>query len=325
MKNLDFIIVGAQKCATTTLHKYLQEHAAVALPADKEAPFFNGSEFDESRYESFLQENYLQQDTEGKKLWGKASPQYMSSPLIPARVKSANPNAKIIAVLRNPLKRAFSHYRMAVRRGTESRTFEQAISAAIEDSALKTGRSNFAPTHKQGYESESDFYAVWGEYGRILQNYRNEFGADNLMVIFTDDLQANPGQCLDKICEFIGLESGWRPESLGREFHKGGGRPWINPRAFKQIVNAPLFATIYGRISESHKRKIRYWVDQLNVRKTEASFELSTEVRNQLNRHYREDAEILTQLGYTPPWLAEIRGVDDGKKRFEAFSQIATA
>lgn len=312
MKKLDFIIVGAQKCATTTIHKYLEEHPAVDLPLDKEAPFFNGSEFHaecieqgdsvEESYARFLAQNYLQTGASESNSWGKASPQYMSNPEIPARIKAVNPDAKIIAVLRNPVKRAFSHYRMAVRRGTESRTFEQAVIDSLDMDKIKRGREGFAPSHARGYESEADFYLAWGEYGRILEHYLHEFGRDNLLVLFTEDLQAKPGQVLDKLLAFIGLDTGWRPESLGKQFHQGGGKPWISPNLFRQAANAPFIKNLYGLVSENQKKKLRYWVDQLNVRKTPAVYGLPPVTLSRLNQIYSEDAKRLSELGFPPPW-----------------------
>lgn len=303
MKRLDFIIVGAQKCATTTIHKYLQEHPGIDLPVDKEAPFFNSQNFNAKHYKAFLRENYLDCGAKEGNLWGKASPQYMSSPLIPARLKSENPDAKVIAILKDPVKRAFSHYQMAVRRGTETRSFEEAIAHNLEYQIMARGRSQLAPQHAQGYQSESDFYLAWGEYGRILQNYRNEFGEKNLLVIFTDDLQANPGDTLDKLLDFIGLETGWRPEALGKHFHKGGGKPVIHPGVFRQLANLPVVRQVYARVPENRKRKLRYWVDQINVKKTTISQDLPPHLLRKLYGIYRADAARLIALGLQPPWL----------------------
>jgi len=306
MKKLDFIIVGAQKCATTTIHKYLEEHPDIDLPVDKEAPFFNGYDYDEkdvqTNFGNFLAKNYLDTGASTKNIWGKASPQYMSSPVIPSRIKSANPDAKIIAILRNPVRRAFSHYRMAVRRGTENRTFESAIAESLDRENIFRGREGFAPTHEKGYESESDFYLPWGEYGRILENYLQEFGHENLMVIFSEDLQSNPDQALEQLLEFIGLDKSWRPESLGKRFHEGGGKPWINPAIFRNIVNTPGVHNVYNLISETQKKKLRYWVDQLNVRKTKAVYGLPPQVLYRLNEMYAEDTRRLAALGFLPPW-----------------------
>lgn len=309
MKKLDFIIVGAQKCATTTIHKYLEEHPNVDLPLDKEAPFFSAADYSEESaekgFEDFLASNYLDTGASTNNIWGKASPQYMSSPLIPARIKAANPDAKIIAVLRNPVKRAFSHYRMAVRRGTESRSFERAVTESLDMQTLSSGRINFAPTHEKGYESEADFYLPWGEYGRILESYLYEFKHENLMVLFTEDLESNPDQTLEQLLEFIGLDKNWRPESLGKRFHQGGGKPWINPGVFREIVNAPGIRNLYSLVSDTQKKKLRYWVDQLNVRKTKSVYSLPPEVLQRLNQIYSEDARKLGDLGFFPPWASQ--------------------
>ena len=233
----------------------------------------------------------------------------MSSHLIPARIRRANPDAKIIAILRHPIQRAFSHYLMALRRGTETRPFEEAMYDSIAH--LDVGRTELAPTHQLGYESEAKFYAAWGEYGRVLENYVQLFGRENVLVLFSEELEANPLQILDQVLEFIGAEtsvdSGWRPDSLGKRFHQGGGRPWINPKRLRSLVHIPVLEQAYNLIPDYAKQKARYWFDQMNVRKetsdqAERKSQLSDTVLGKLYQLYRADALVLTRLGYRPPW-----------------------
>lgn len=320
-KQLDFIVIGAQKSATTTIYKYLKEHERIVLPEDKEAPFFNSPNFhlgsgsavryeeENNDFDSFLDENFAKQDPYYQGIWGKISPQYMSSHLIPSRIKQTNPDAKIIAILRHPIKRAFSHYLMASRRGTEARPFEQAILESITH--IEQGRLGLAPTHEQGYESEADFYTAWGEYGRVLESYVQLFGKQNVLVMFAEELELNPQASLDELLEFIGLESavksGWQPTALGKKFHQGGGKPWINPMRLKSLVQTSVMSQIYSRVPGGIKSKLRYWVDQINVRKDSSAqksrdSQLSDTVLGKLYQLYRADAVILTQLGYSPPW-----------------------
>lgn len=302
MKKLDFIIVGAQKCATTTLHEYLNTHPDIFLPADKEAPFFNREDFHLNEYPDYLQKNFPAPQAANKKVWGKASPQYMSSPLIPARIKRANSQTKVVAVLRDPIKRALSHYRMAVKRGTEKRSFEEAMLSALRPMHLTAGRQNCAPMHAQGYESEAEFYAAWGEYGRILKGYLDEFGRDRLLIIFTEDLESNPEVTLDKLLQFLGLEPGWRPACLGERFHKGGGQPVVNPVAIRKIAQLPIVNQLYSLVPEKNKEVLRKKVASINLRKASEKHVLSKSTEARLKKFYRRDLHRLVIMGFTPPW-----------------------
>lgn len=162
------------------------------------------------------------------------------------------------------------------------------------------------PPTRTGYESESDYYVAWGEYGRILEPYAAEFG-DRLLVLFTNDIQADPAATLDRLLAFLGLETGWRPESLGKTFHKGGGKPWISPQAIKNLAHTPPLSHIYGWVSEAQKRRLRFWIDQLNVRKNDEKMVLSPETSLALRTLYREDAQRLAKIGIEPPWLNDWR------------------
>lgn len=297
---LDFIIVGAQKCATTTLHKYLSEHPDLYLPAGKEAPFFNKPDANAESYQTYLQQEFT--DAKPHQLTGKATPQYMSGPDIPSCIKSLSPSTRIIAVLKDPRKRAFSQYRMALRRGTESRSFEQAISAALAEESLHIGRSETAPTHAKGYVSEADFYVPWGEYGRILSRYVQLFESNKILVIFTDELEQQPEQTLDKIMGFLGLETGFKPASLGEKFHVGGGKARINPAIIRNIITGPILGGIYSLIPERLKNTLRYWFEQKNVVVSNAEATLSEATAAKLAELYSKDAALLTAMGYEPPW-----------------------
>ena len=192
MNKLDFVIVGAQKCATTTLHQYLSAHPDIDMPPGKEAPLFNQSnKVDDRAMNNFMMENFSGAARENV-IRGKASPQYMSDTAIAQKIFDHNPDTKIIAILRDPRKRAFSHYRMALRRGTENRSFADAISVGLETANLSRGRRETAPMHSQGYESEENFYIPWGEYGRILEEYVRVFGRDRILVLFTESLNKQP-------------------------------------------------------------------------------------------------------------------------------------
>ena len=299
MKQIDFIIVGAQKCATTTLYKYLNEHSQISMPEDKEAPFFNAPATKQD-YDAFLEQTF-EQALPGQKL-GKASPQYMAHSDTPKRIKRLVPAVKIIAILKNPLERSFSHYKMALRRGTESRDYQSTVNEGLSDLSLANGRAGHAPSHSQGYESEADFYLSWSEYGRILTQYYDHFAAEKIMVVYAEDLNKSPQQTLAAVLDFLAVDSTEMPDNLGQQFHKGSGRPMINPKRLRNLVNLPILKSLYRMIPQQSKTIYRYWFDQFNMRSGEVSRQLDHATKRRLQCLFLKDYQVLLDLGLYPPW-----------------------
>ncbi len=130
-----FFIIGAQKGGTTALFEYLRHHPEVYMPPEKEAEFFTGSESDRGGLGRVSSEKFLTSPHEAR-IAGTASPQYMCDPAVPVRMAARVPDARLIAVLRDPVERAVSHYKMAYRRGDERRSFVQAVREQLEPAAL---------------------------------------------------------------------------------------------------------------------------------------------------------------------------------------------
>lgn len=122
---VDFLVIGAQKSGTTSLFHYLRAHPRIHIPFVKEIGFFSN----ERKFRKGVQW-YLKHfsDAEPHQIVGEVSPQYMAHPAAPGRIHSLFPDTRLIAVLRNPIDRAHSAYRMAVRRGGEKRAVEEALS-----------------------------------------------------------------------------------------------------------------------------------------------------------------------------------------------------
>lgn len=296
---LDFLIIGAQKSATTALFKYLQHHEHIAMPAAKESPLFT-QEVTPAEIDTFLETNYRQAKSRIK---GKATPQYMCDEKIPARLYEHNPELKLIAVLRDPIERAWSQYRMNLRRETENRSFDDAITESLADEKLELARSGCAPSHQGGYESESDYYLAWSEYGRILDNYRKFFKPEQILIIYTSDLELEPATTLDKVLEFLSLEAGYRPENLGEKVHQGGTSLLISNKIRHRLRNQMLFKSIWDGIPERHKSLIRYWYEQMNVRTSVESPALSAANRKRLEIHFQKDAALIQHItGHSPDW-----------------------
>src|SRR5262245_33936937 len=237
-KPLDFLVIGAHKSGTTTLFQYLRHHPELFLPPEKEAGFFSNDYWWGRGWDAFADEFFVRASK--KALWGKVTPQYMAYRETPVRIRALMPNVKLIAILRNPIDRAYSHYRMAARTLAEKRTFHQAVAVLQQDEDDPTG------------------YFAMGQYGRILFSYLTHFPAAQLLILFSEDLQNRPQFVMDSIARFLGVNSGFTPRNLGINYHVGGMRQRF-PALIPTVKSMYPVWWFWRRLPERRRRVIRFW------------------------------------------------------------------
>jgi len=137
----NFLIVGANKAGTTSLAYYCSQHPDIFIPEIKEPMFFTSTRKGEIHenpslvkpYFSFTLKEYSELFSQAKEpLRGEASTSYLANPSCALWINKIIPDSKIIAVIRNPIERAFSSYKMYHGNGIEKRTFEKAIIHEME-------------------------------------------------------------------------------------------------------------------------------------------------------------------------------------------------
>ena len=294
MKTLDFLVIGAQKSGTTTLFKLLSEHPDIYMPADKEAPFFTLDDLYEQGLAEYLKLYFGRAPQD--KLWGKVTPHYLNDPRAPERIALALPDVKLIALLRDPAERALSQFRMSVRRGFETRTFEQAIDTLLNGAELEKARKI-----QVGPESERHTYIVRGEYGRLLAPFYDRFAHENILVLFTSDLNEKPYEVLEKIYTFLGIVS-FLPASIGKKFHEGGERERFT--LYRDIAKFSLARKLWRAISPDIRSRIWFWVHHHNVIKGKGSLDdYPVALIQRLRKHYCSDAALLEKMiGQNVAW-----------------------
>ncbi|MEM1041843.1 MAG: sulfotransferase [Bacteroidota bacterium] len=206
----DFIIIGAQKAGTSSLHYYLSQHPQVIASSVKEVHYFD-NHFEEGLlwYKAHfpLRSRVRRRERElGKPvLVGEASPYYLFHPHAPRRIREALPEAKLIAFLRDPVKRAYSHYQMGVRRNKESLSFEEAVERERERLPGETVKM-LADEHYRSEFHQVYSYVERGIYVDQLEVYAELFGRDQLLVMPSEALFADTQATVDAVTDFLGLE-----------------------------------------------------------------------------------------------------------------------
>lgn len=304
LRGLDFIVIGAQKAGTTSLWRYLRGHPRLRLPRGKEVAVFTVANPSPVELASAIPNVF--DDVRPDSLLGTVSPNYMIGSLqgkpgddveaVARRIAGTCPAVKLIAVLRDPIERAASSYKMAFRRGQEKRPIDDALSDLLEPGQLSNSRR--CPT-------DPNSLVVAGEYGRVLGVYRALFPAEQLHLAYTADLARDPGAVLDGMLGFLGLETGFRPQGLGIRHFRGGRRRLLDRHAEELLFNyfrEDILPYMRGSV-DAHEKAFEFFYMTWNVAPDEQPPELSAEVRMRLEAHYRDDARKLAELGIRAPWI----------------------
>ena len=205
-----FLIIGAQKSGTTSLFSYLTVHPAVVGSTRKEVHYFDRKYFrmKPEKYRSFFQppERGLGDRLfrRGRPQFGEATPYYLFFPHAPARAAAFNPELKLIAVLRDPVDRAYSSYQQRVRRGREPLSFEEAIEREEERIGADLEKTLADPTY-WSWPLRDCSYVARGRYLEQLERWLEHFPRERLLVLSSDDLEDDPAAVVATCFEFLGV------------------------------------------------------------------------------------------------------------------------
>jgi hypothetical protein len=201
------LILGAQRGGTTSLYKWLAGHPQVNAPLDKEIQFFS---VEWHRGTDWYRSHFGRLDD--PRLNFEASPYYLYHPCAPARVAATLPGVRMVALLREPVARAWSHYHHNVSLGLEPLSFAQAVDA--EDSRLAGEEDRIIADPMRVSAVHRNFsYLDRGRYRVQLERWRSAVDEDRLLVLSSDALFRDPNAALQRVLEFCELDR-WRPASF---------------------------------------------------------------------------------------------------------------
>jgi hypothetical protein len=192
---VSFLVAGVQKAGTTALHDYLSQHPQLCLPQVKEPHFFDDDDRDWARPD-YSDYDDLFADR-GDRLCGECTPIYLYWPNCLERAHAYNPDMKVVVSLRDPIERAWSHYRMERARGAETLTFSKAI---------REGRARFSPDTPHGGYHRVYSYVERGFYKAQLERLGSIFPQRQILTIQAEELRSNPRETLDRLCDFLNVD-----------------------------------------------------------------------------------------------------------------------
>lgn len=318
----NFLILGAAKAGTTALYSYLRQHPDIFMPDKKEPGFFSmyGEELTlpitdttSSEYRACANlyhrvlknsitdpEQYtaLFSAARGEAAIGEATTSNLYFPRAPENIQRFIPHAKLIAILRNPVDRAFSGFLHAVRKNHEHRDFREALNGEPIDSDYI-------------WWCTGDYYIRPGFYSKQLARYFDRFDREQIKLCLYDDLTGNPQALMKELFHFLGVDESYALD-VSRKHNVSSVATGVSGSLFRtarriatssrpmnaitRMVKRSLPETWRKRIGQSH-RSVRLQEHLANVETT-----METESIGQGADSFRKpklDAE-------TRRWLAEI-------------------
>lgn len=212
---VDFLIAGVQKGGTTALDAYLRAHPALCFPARKELHFFDDEERFAARRVDYADYHANFARARAHRLAGESTPIYLYWDAAPRRIWTYNPRMKLIAVLRNPIARAYSHWNMERERGADPLPFGEALRA-------EAGRALAARPHQDKVFS----YMDRGFYSHQLRRLWRFFPREQTLVLRHEELRDRPAEIVRRVTDFLGVDP--LPGVAFRDIHS---RPYVAPMA----------------------------------------------------------------------------------------------
>ena len=206
-----FIIIGAQRCGTTSLYDYLSNHPQIIPSPVKELFYFDDYyQRPINWYKSFFptekQKEKLERDLVARVITGEASPSYFFHPYAARRIKETLPQVKLILVLRDPIERAYSHYNHIKRLNREPLSFEEAIEK--EQERITPDIEKLAKDEFYKADQRRDYsYLTRGYYAKQLTEWYKYFPKEQLLVVQSEEFYKDTPRVYNEIVEYLGLNS----------------------------------------------------------------------------------------------------------------------
>ena len=244
----NLVIIGAMKCGTTSLHNYLKLHPQIYMAPAKELDFFIKKRPFYQKGLSWYESNFDQAQAKGKDVIGEASPNYTKChafPGVPECMHAVIPNAKLIYILRDPVKRAVSHYLHQYIARYEHREVNEAL------------------------QDLDNHYVKSSQYGLQLEQFLPYYDLENILVITLEDLSCNRTASLKRVFKFLDVDASFQHPDFFQVHHQSsikrrrtnvGARLYSMPQGarlcklFSQVAMEPVEKPVLTAQTEARLR-----------------------------------------------------------------------
>ena len=217
---LDFMVVGAQRCGTSALVRFLSRHSEIAMSSPKEVHLFDRPDYSTDWTPEEIDARYRRafNGDGGARVRGEATPVYLFFPEIARELTRYCPGLKLIVLLRDPVDRAISSYYFQKNRGKEPRPLWLAL--LLEPLRLRR------PHNPRAFGSITRVcaYRRRGLYSRQLRNLFRHFDREQVLILRTRDLELHHDAVLRRVFAFLGVDEGVRIEPERANQADRGGR-----------------------------------------------------------------------------------------------------
>ena len=252
---LDFVVIGAMKAGTSSLYNYLSMHPELSLPyTEKEVNFFNNEEHWKAGldwYQTNFKANSLKK--------GEVNPNYAMFPtckVVPERLYSLSPDAKLIYILRDPIERLRSHIHHNYIKGIENRSIKE----IIED------------------KKDSLWYVAYSKYYSQLEKFLLYYDRNQILVITLEKLSKNPTYTMKQIFRFLEVNPDYFSEYFKVKQHISEDK--VKPRKLLNIIRKTFLIEIYQQFKHlfpiyfhtQTKRILGKAIDKPNLTPSQTSY-----------------------------------------------------
>jgi hypothetical protein len=221
----NYLLLGAQKAGTTSLHNYLSDHPAVLSASVKEVRYFNrfyanGESWYLAHFPLATRAAAVRRAVGVPPAVGEASAVYLFDPRVPERVHAFDAGMRLIAILRDPVERAYSHYQMEVRWEREPLSLDEALEREEAElpQLLEHALRHPLDTSDGGFPRS---YLGRGRYAEQLERWLRFFPSDQLLVLTSDELRERPADVMTEVARFLGI-----PEHRAESYPLAGVREY---------------------------------------------------------------------------------------------------
>lgn len=281
----NFLVIGAFKSGTNSLYHYLEAHPQVFMCPANEPSFFafegrkmSGGRWAEGVVTNFEDYKKLFASVGDKVAIGEVSPTYLVSLEAPGRIKHYVPDAKLVAILRHPVERAYSQWQMEYRQGNEKMTdFSEAI---------KVTKVVADGTIRRRFVGGSMYY-------QLLKKYYDLFDPSQICVLLFDQLSTDRNGLVKKLYGFLNIDSSFVPKNINARFNEGGGVPRTRTSGFLLQKLFPVLSSLKSLAPQGLREK---FVTQARRQLLVKPPELAPELRAELSTFFKDDILRLQEL-----------------------------